>query len=137
MVHTNKACKPSQRWILLVNLGSLVWTRLKTVCFDYDLEFVVQQLIPNSQVITSSSQTPHDFPKQTPQLDSVRISQIVKNYYLRFGVYIRIQFTITNCEKFLSKIWCAYTFYNYISLNTSQLGEFHHLLKRGCFEAIL
>ena len=34
--------------------------------FDYDLGFGEQQLIPNSQVITSSSQTPRDFPKQTP-----------------------------------------------------------------------
>ena len=63
MVDTNEACKPSQRWILLIGLGSLVWTRLKTICFDYDLNFGVQQLIPNSQVIISSSQTPRDFPK--------------------------------------------------------------------------
>ena len=34
--------------------------------FDYDLGFGEQQLIPNSQVITSSSQTPRDFLKQTP-----------------------------------------------------------------------
>ena len=34
--------------------------------FDYDLGFGEQQLIPNSQVITSSSQTSRDFPKQTP-----------------------------------------------------------------------
>ena len=34
--------------------------------FDYDLGFGEQQLIPNSQVITNSSQTPRDFPKQTP-----------------------------------------------------------------------
>ena len=33
--------------------------------FDYDLGFGEQQLIPNSQVITSSSQIPRDFPKQT------------------------------------------------------------------------
>ena len=33
--------------------------------FDYDLGFGEQQLNPNSQVITSSSQTPRDFPKQT------------------------------------------------------------------------
>ena len=66
MVDTNKACKLSLRWILLVGLGSLVWTRLKTVCFVYDLGFEVQLLISNSQVITSSNQTPRDFPKQTP-----------------------------------------------------------------------
>ena len=42
-----------------------MWTQLRTVCSDYDLEFGVQQLISNSQVITSSSQTPRDFPKQT------------------------------------------------------------------------
>ena len=64
MVDTNKACKPSHCWILLVGLGSLVWTWLKTICFYYDLGFGEQQLISNSQVITSSSQTPHDFPKQ-------------------------------------------------------------------------
>ena len=34
--------------------------------FDYDLGFREQQLIPNSQVIISSSQTPRDFSKQTP-----------------------------------------------------------------------
>ena len=34
--------------------------------FDYDLGFGEQQLIPNFQVITSSSQTPCDFPKKTP-----------------------------------------------------------------------
>ena len=34
--------------------------------FDYDLGFREQQLIPNSQVIISSSQTPCDIPKQTP-----------------------------------------------------------------------
>ena len=34
--------------------------------FDYDLGFGEQQLFPNSQVITSSSQTSRDFPKQTP-----------------------------------------------------------------------
>ena len=66
MVDINEACKPSQRWILLIGLGSLVWTRLKTVCFVYDLGFGIQQLIFNSQVITSSSQAPCDFPKQTP-----------------------------------------------------------------------
>ena len=32
VVDTNEACKPSQRWILLVGLGSLVWAQLKTVC---------------------------------------------------------------------------------------------------------
>ena len=32
MVDTNEAYKPSQCWILLVGLGSLVWARLKTVC---------------------------------------------------------------------------------------------------------
>ena len=32
MVDTNEACKPSQRWILIVGLGFLVWARLKTVC---------------------------------------------------------------------------------------------------------
>ena len=34
--------------------------------FDYDLGFGEQQLILISQVITSSSKTPRDFPKQTP-----------------------------------------------------------------------
>ena len=62
---TNEACKPSQYWILLVGHGSLVWTRLKMVCFYYDLGFRAQQLIPNSQVIINSSLTPCDFPKQT------------------------------------------------------------------------
>ena len=33
--------------------------------FDYDLGFGEQQLNSNSQVITSSSQSPRDFPKQT------------------------------------------------------------------------
>ena len=32
MVDTNEAYKPSQHWILLVGLGSLVWARLKMVC---------------------------------------------------------------------------------------------------------
>ena len=32
VVDTNEACKPSQRWILLVGLGSLVWAQLKTIC---------------------------------------------------------------------------------------------------------
>ena len=35
------------------------------ICFVYDPRFRVQQLISNSQVITSSNQTPFDFPKQT------------------------------------------------------------------------
>ena len=34
--------------------------------FDYDLGIEEQQLISNSQVITNNSQTPRDFPKQTP-----------------------------------------------------------------------
>ena len=38
--------------------------------FDYDLWFREQQLISNSQVIISSSQTPRDFPKQIP-LDTI------------------------------------------------------------------
>ena len=66
MVDTNEGCKPFQRWILLVGLGSLVWIWLKTVCYDYDLKFGIQQLISNSQVITSNSQIPRDFSKQTP-----------------------------------------------------------------------
>ena len=65
MMDTNEAYKPSQRWILLVGLGSLVWTQLKTVYSDYDLGFEVQQLIFNSQVITNSSHSLRDFPKQT------------------------------------------------------------------------
>ena len=65
MVDTNEACKPFQRWILLVGLGSLVWAWLKGL-FDYDLGFGEQQLNPNSHVITSSSQSPRDFSKQTP-----------------------------------------------------------------------
>ena len=64
MADTNKACKPSQRWILLISLGPLVWTWLKMVCFVYDFGFGVQELILNSQVITNNSQTFHDFPKQ-------------------------------------------------------------------------
>ena len=43
--------------------------------FDYDLGFGEQQLIPNSQVITSSSQTPCDFPKQTP-LNSTAVVKV-------------------------------------------------------------
>ena len=39
VVDINEVCKPSQRWILLVGFGSLVWTPLKTVCFAYDLGF--------------------------------------------------------------------------------------------------
>ena len=71
MVDTNKA---SQRWILLVAFSALDITSRPRVfsvgtvedgLFDYDLGFGEQQLIPNSQVITSSSQTPRDFPKQT------------------------------------------------------------------------
>ena len=87
MVDTNKACKPSQRWILLVGLGSLVWTWLKTVCFDYDLGFGKQQLIPNSQIITNSSQIPHDFPKQTPLYPTTVgdiFSYVVPSYNLYF-----------------------------------------------------
>ena len=34
--------------------------------FYYDLGFEEQQLIPNSQIIASSTQIPCDFPKQTP-----------------------------------------------------------------------
>ena len=34
--------------------------------FDYDLGFGEQQLIPNFQVITNSSQTSRDFSKQIP-----------------------------------------------------------------------
>ena len=41
-------------------------TRLKKVCFVYDLGFGGQQLILNSQVMISSSQTSYDFLKQTP-----------------------------------------------------------------------
>ena len=42
-----------------------MWTRSKTICSDYDLGFGVQQLIPNSQVITSRNQTARNFPKPT------------------------------------------------------------------------
>ena len=81
MAHTNKAYKPSQYWILLVGLGSLVWRRLKRVCFVYDFGFGVQQLIFNSQVITSSSQTLRNFPKQTLlNLTAVRIMTIREVY---------------------------------------------------------
>ena len=38
---------------------------VEVVCFDNDLEFGIQQLIPNFQVIMSSSQTPRDFSKQS------------------------------------------------------------------------
>ena len=34
--------------------------------FDYDFGFGEQQLISNSQVISSSSKASRDFPKQTP-----------------------------------------------------------------------
>ena len=55
MVNTNEVYKPSQHWILLIGLGSLVWIRLKKICYVYDLGFGIQQLILNSEVITTNS----------------------------------------------------------------------------------
>ena len=82
MVNTKGACKPSQCWILLVGLGFLVWTWLKTICFVYDLGFGVQQLISNSQSFTNNSQTPRDFPKQTP-LNPTMVSFTERNVSMR------------------------------------------------------
>ena len=39
MVDTNEAYKPSQRWILLVGLGTLVWGTVEDGLFDYDFGF--------------------------------------------------------------------------------------------------
>ena len=64
VVDTNEAYKPSQHWIL-VGFGFFLWTWLKMICFVYDLGIGIQLLIPNSQVITNSNQTPCDFLKQT------------------------------------------------------------------------
>ena len=40
-----------------------MWTRLKMVFFIYDLGIGVQQVIPNSLVITSNSYTSRNIPK--------------------------------------------------------------------------
>ena len=54
--------------------------------FYYNLGFGEQQLIPNFQVITSRSQTPRDFPKQT-RLNTTPVNELHEDYGLIYGPF--------------------------------------------------
>ena len=58
MVDTNEACKPSQRWILLVGLGSLVWARLKTVCLITILGLKNNNCFPTLKSLPAAARFP-------------------------------------------------------------------------------
>ena len=58
MVDTNKAYKPSQRWILLVGLGSLVWARLKTVCLTTILGLENNKCFPTLKSLPAVARLP-------------------------------------------------------------------------------
>ena len=85
---------------------------MKTVCFVYDLEFGVQQLIPNFQGITNKSQTPYDFPKQTP-LNPTTIG--IKIH----GIYYKLQSFIDSTSKCL--LMHPIIFGNHIDIDFSHL----------------
>ena len=58
MVDTNEAYKPSQRWILLVGLGSLVWARLKTVCLTTILGLENNNCFPTLESLPAAARLP-------------------------------------------------------------------------------
>ena len=58
MVDTNEAYKPSQRWILLVGLGSLVWARLKTVCLTTILDLENNNCFPTLKSLSAAAKLP-------------------------------------------------------------------------------
>ena len=58
MVDTNEAYKPSQRWILLVGLGSLVWARLKTVYLTTILGLENNNCFPTLESLPAAARLP-------------------------------------------------------------------------------
>ena len=58
MVDTNEAYKPSQRWILLVGLGSLVWARLKMVCLTMILDLENNNCFPTLKSLLAAARLP-------------------------------------------------------------------------------
>ena len=58
MVDTNEAYKPSQRWILLVGLGSLVWARLKTVYLTTILGLENNNSFPTLKSLPAAARLP-------------------------------------------------------------------------------
>ena len=58
MVNTNEAYKPSQRWILLVGLGSLVWAQLKTVCLTTILGLENNNCFPTLKSLPAAARLP-------------------------------------------------------------------------------
>ena len=58
MIDTNEAYKPSQRWILLVGLGSLVWVRLKTVCLTTILGLENNNYFPTLKSLPAAAKLP-------------------------------------------------------------------------------
>ena len=58
MVDTNEACKPSQHWILLVGLGSLVWAWLKTVCLIMILGLENNNSFPTLKSLPTAARLP-------------------------------------------------------------------------------
>ena len=58
MVDTNEAYKPSQRWILLVGLRSLVWARLKTVCLTTILGLENNNCFPTLKSLPATARLP-------------------------------------------------------------------------------
>ena len=84
--------------------------------FDYDLGFGEQQLIPNSQVITSSSQIPRDFPKQTP---------LNPTAYIKVPFYIAtLSYTNIDNQESLS--------YTLAALSTDYIENFEALAHFDC-----
>ena len=55
MVDTNEAYKPSQRWILLVGLGTLVWARLKTVYLTMILDLENNNSFPTLKSLPTAA----------------------------------------------------------------------------------
>ena len=58
MVDTNEAYKPSQRWILPVGLGSLVWARLKTVYLTTILGLKNNNSFPTLKSLPAAARLP-------------------------------------------------------------------------------
>ena len=58
MVDTNEAYKPSQCWILLVGLGSLVWARLKTVYLTTILGLENNNSFPTLKSLPAAARLP-------------------------------------------------------------------------------
>ena len=58
MVDTNEAYKPSQRWILLVGLESLVWAWLKMVCLTTILGLENNNCFPTLKSLPPAARLP-------------------------------------------------------------------------------